>query len=234
MSGILLKKAGLIGGVSWHSTVELYRLINTYVAEKLGGLNSAEVFVASINLNRITSAATDAEKAAVLAEAAKSLEMAGADFIAVGSNGLHQYKDRFMEGIPIPFLHIADCVAAAVTEKGFHTVGLLGVQETMRDDFYISHLSAAHIQTIVPDEDDCTFVNRVLFEETGKGIVKKDSAHRFYEIAGDLYRQGAQGIILGCTEIGMLMHQSDTAIPLFDSMQIYAKAIAEKCMEVGV
>lgn len=229
MSG-RLKKAGLIGGVSWHSTVELYRLVNEYVAAELGGLNSAEMVIASVNLQDIIAADTPEAKAAVLANAARSLQRAGADFIALGSNGLHQFKDIFMQGVDIPFLHIADCVAQAVTEAGVSNVGLLGVRETMREDFYISHLAAQNIRTVIPNQNECDFINSVLFEETGKGVVNLSSAARFYAISEELYQKGAQGVILGCTEIRMLMQQSKTRIPLFDSTEIYAKAIAHRCM----
>jgi aspartate racemase len=233
MSNKLMKKAGLIGGVSWHSTVELYRLVNEYVATELGGLNSAEIVITSVNLQRIIGAQTSEEKANVLAEAAINLQKAGADFIALGSNGLHQFEQQFMKNIDIPFLHIADCVAQAITERGVSAVGLLGVQETMRDDFYISHLSERGIQTIIPTADECDFIDRVLYEETGKGVVNPSSVTQFYSISEKLMEKGADGIILGCTEIGMLMQQDNTTIPLFDSTEIYAQAIARACLDTN-
>lgn len=227
-----VKKAGLIGGVSWYTTAEMYRLINQRIYEMLGGLNSAEIFVASVNLNKITCAPSAEEKSNVLADAARSLEDAGADFIALGSNGLHQFAGSFMRGVSVPFFPITECVTRTILKRGFNTVGLLGVQETMSSGFYTGSLAAAGIRTIVPVEEDKAFIDRVLFEETGKGIVKEESARKFYEISEGLCDRGAQGIILGCTEIGMLMHQSETGIPLFDTMQLYSRAIADKCLGI--
>lgn len=225
-----MKTAGIIGGVSWHSSMQLYEYINQYAAETLGGLNCAKIILFNVNLNDIIQAKTFEEKGAILADAAKRIEAAGGDFLAICSNGLHQYADVFTADLKIPFIHIADATADAIIKKGYKSVGLLGVKSTMEADFYKSRLFKKGLSVIIPPEADRDFIEDVLFKETGVGIVKPESSLRFYQISEELVKEGAECIILGCTEIGMLMKQEDTDIPLFDTTKIHAETIAKLCL----
>ena len=210
-----LKVGGIIGGVSWHSTKQLYEYINARVAEEKGGHNCAKLVLINVNLQDILDAADADAK--------------GADFIALGSNGLHQYAERVEKAIRIPFIHIADVTADAITAAGYQTVGLLGVKETMEQGFYKDRLIKRGLRVLIPEQPERDFIDTVLFEETGVGIVKEPSKQAFYRIAEKLAQNGAECIILGCTEIEMLMKQEETNMPLFDTTALYAEKIAQLC-----
>ena len=197
-----MKTAGIIGGTSWHSTLDMYRYVNQKVSDTMGGYHSARLLVASIDLQDILDQNTPAGKGGVLVGAAKQLEAGGADFVVICSNGLHEYAPMIEQAVRIPLLHIADSTADVIEQAGKFRIGLMGVKETMERDFYKSRL-------------------------TGRGIEVK----AFEEIAQSLIDRGAQGVILGCTEIGMLLKQENTDIPLFDTTIIHSDAIARRCME---
>lgn len=222
---------GLIGGTSWHSTVEIYQQVNAYVAEKMGGLHCAKLVVVNVDLDEIVSAKEPSAKAAVLQEAARSIERAGADCLALCSNGLHQFAEQIKTSVSIPFVHIAEVTAEAAIAAGFHTVGLLGVKELMEEDFYAGVLRRKGLRVLVPCEEEREYIDHVLFTETGVGVVKEESSRAFYRIAEELAAKGAACIILGCTEIGMLMQQEHTEIPLLDTTRIFAQTIGELCCE---
>ena len=226
-----MKTAGIIGGVSWHSSMQMYEQINRHVAERLGGLNCAKLVMVNVNLNDIIQAPTPAEKGAVLHAAAIQAERAGASFLAIGSNGLHQYANIFLKDIGIPFVHIADATADAIAAAGYKKVGLVGVRETMEKSFYKGRLTCRGFDVLVPNEQTREYIDHVLFHETGVGVVNPESSRRFYQIAEELVSRGAECVILGCTEIGMLMQQEHTEIPLFDTTLIHAETIANLCME---
>lgn len=224
-----LKVGGIICGVSWHSTKQLYEYINARVAEEKGGHNCAKLVLINVNLQDILDAPDADAKGAVIVDAAIRAEKAGADFVALGSNGLHQYAERVEKAIRIPFIHIADVTADAITAAGYQTVGLLGVKETMEQGFYKDRLAKRGLRVLIPERPERDFINTVLFEETGVGIVKESSKQAFYRIAGQLAQNGAECIILGCTEIEMLMKQEETNMPLFDTTALYAEKIAQLC-----
>lgn len=224
-----LKVGGIIGGVSWHSTKQLYEYINAKVAEEKGGHNCAKLVLINVNLQDILDAPDADAKGAVIVDAAIRAEKAGADFVALSSNGLHQYAERVEKATRIPFIHIADVTADAITAAGYQTVGLLGVKETMEQGFYKDRLAKRGLRVLIPEQPERDFINTVLFEETGVGIVKESSKRAFYRIAGQLAQNGAECIILGCTEIEMLMKQEETNMPLFDTTALYAEKIAQLC-----
>ncbi len=226
-----MKIAGIIGGTSWHSTVDMYRYINQTVSDTLGGYHNARLLVANVDLQNILDQNTPAGKAGVLVEAAKRLEAGGADFVVICSNGLHEYAPMIERAVGIPLLHIADSTADVITAAGKVRIGLMGVKETMERDFYKKRLTDRGIEVLIPDEAQRDFIEKVLWEETNFGIVNPESVRAFEAIARSLMDRGAQGVILGCTEIGMLLKQENTDIPLFDTTIIHADAIARRCME---
>lgn len=226
-----MKIAGIIGGTSWHSTVDMYRYINQTVSDTLGGYHNARLLVANVDLQNILDQNTPAGKGGVLVEAAKRLEAGGADFVVICSNGLHEYAPMIERAVGIPLLHIADSTADVVTAAGEVRIGLMGVKETMERDFYKKRLTDRGIEVLIPDEAQRDFIEKVLWEETNFGIVNPESVRAFEAIARSLMDRGAQGVILGCTEIGMLLKQENTDIPLFDTTIIHADAIARRCME---
>ncbi len=227
-----MKIGGIIGGVSWHSTKQMYEYINARVAEKKGEHNCAELVLINVNLQEILDAPDNEKKGNIIVDAAVRAEKAGAEFIALGSNGLHQYAARIEQAVQIPLLHIADVTADAIICSGYQRAGLLGVKETMEESFYKKRLKEKGIQVSIPEKKERDFIDKVLFEETGVGIVKESSQKAFYEIAEELVKQkGVQCIILGCTEIEMLMNQEEISIPLFDTTLLYAEKIAQICCE---
>ena len=226
-----MKIAGIIGGTSWHSTVDMYRYINQTVSDTLGGYHNARLLAANVDLQNIWAQNTPAGKGGVLVEAAKRLEAGGADFVVICSNGLHEYAPMIERAVGIPLLHIADSTADVITAAGKVRIGLMGVKETMERDFYKKRLTDRGIEVLIPDEAQRDFIEKVLWEETNFGIVNPESVRAFEAIARSLMDRGAQGVILGCTEIGMLLKQENTDIPLFDTTIIHADAIARRCME---
>lgn len=225
-----MKTAGIIGGTSWYSTVHFYQYINTYVGEKLGALNCAKMVLVNVNLQEIKYAPSDDAKGQILVKAAKQIEVGGGDFVVICSNGLHEYADMVQSAISIPLIHIANGTADKIQEAGFNRVGLIGIARTMEKDFYTKRLVARGMEVFIPDAEERKYIDNVLFAETGLGIVKPESSARFYEISNKLVERGAQCVILGCTEIGMLMQQEHTNIPLFDTTQIHAETVGKLCI----
>lgn len=225
-----MKTIGIIGGLSWHSSLQMYEYINRYVAEKLGEYNNAKVVLANVNLqdifvNRLY------EQEQVMLEGAKQVEAAGCDFYMICSNTMHKHVPFLEQHIKIPNLHIADATAEEILSRGVQKVALMGTRITMESAFYRGRLESKGLDVIIPAEEDRVFIDYVLMNETGIGIVKEESAHRFYEIAQRLAESGAEGVILGCTEIGMLMQQEHTEIPLFDTTIIHAETAARMAIE---
>ena len=224
-----MKTIGLLGGMSWESTVTYYRIVNETVKSKLGGLHSAKVALYSVDFDEIEkhqAAGLWDESAKVLSDAAQSLEKAGADFIVICTNTMHKVAPQIQSKIGIPIVHIAEATAAELQKRGIRKVALLGTKYTMTQDFYKEKITAAGIEVIVPGEADIELENRVIYEELCLGVVKDASKRQYLDIISRLGEQGAQGVILGCTEIGLLIRQEDTTLPVFDTTQIHAEKAA--------
>ncbi len=224
-----LKTIGLIGGMSWESTVTYYKIINETVKEKLGGLHSAKCILYSIDFQEIEECQANGnwEKSGeILGEAANNLEKAGADFIVICTNTMHKVINQIKEKISIPILHIAEMTAEKILEKGLKNIALLGTKYTMEQDFYKSKLIEKGINVIIPDKNDIEIINKVIYDELCLGIINSNSKKKFLEIVDKLRSKGAEGIILGCTEIGLLIKNEDTDVPLFDTAVIHAEEAA--------
>jgi len=225
-----MKTIGIIGGLSWHSSLQMYEYINRYVAEHLGEYNCAKLVLANVNLQEIFVTRFD-EQEQVMLEGAKQVEAAGCDFYMICSNTMHKHVPFLSQHIKTPNLHIADATADEILKQGKKKIGLMGTRITMEAEFYRGRLESKGLDVVIPDEEDRVFIDHVLMTETGVGIVKEESALRFYEIAQRLVDAGAEGVILGCTEIGMLMQQEHTTIPLFDTTIIHAETAARMAIE---
>jgi aspartate racemase len=229
-----LKVIGLIGGMSWESTVPYYRQINETIKERLGGLHSAKIVLYSVDFHeveRLQHAGDWDSAAALLASAARALESAGADFLVLCTNTMHKVAGAIEAAVRIPLIHIADPTAEEIKTSGFSTVGLLGTRFTMEEDFYKNRLSARHgLQVLVPDLKDREIIHRVIYEELCLGRVVNESRIEYRRIMADLAGRGAQAIILGCTEISLLVGQADSPVPLFDTTAIHARKAAVRAL----
>ena len=224
-----MKIIGLIGGMSWESTVTYYKIINETVKEKLGGLHSAKCILYSVDFQEIEECQANGnwEKSGeILGEAANNLEKAGADFIVICTNTMHKVINQIKEKISIPILHIAEMTAEKILEKGLKNIALLGTKYTMEQDFYKSKLIEKEINVIIPDKNDIEIINKVIYDELCLGTINSNSKKKFLEIVDKLRSKGAEGIILGCTEIGLLIKNEDTDVPLFDTAVIHAEEAA--------
>ena len=224
-----LKTIGLIGGMSWESTVTYYKIINETVKEKLGGLHSAKCILYSVDFQEIEECQANGnwEKSGeILGEAAYNLEKAGADFIVICTNTMHKVINQIKEKISVPILHIAEMTAEKILEKGLKNIALLGTKYTMEQDFYKSKLIEKGINVIIPDKNDIETINEVIYDELCLGTINFNSKKKFLEIVDKLRSKGAEGIILGCTEIGLLIKNADTDVPLFDTAIIHAEQAA--------
>ena len=222
-----MKKIGLLGGMSWESTALYYQIINERIKEELGGLHSARCVLASVDfaeIEHMQSTGDWGSAATLLAEEAKLLEAAGAELIVLCTNTMHKVADSIEGAIDVPFLHLADVTARAVAGAGMETVGLLGTRFTMEEEFYIERLESHGLQVVVPSPEDRAAVNRVIFEELVLGAVRDESRREYQRIINDLGAQGAQGVILGCTEIEMLIAAGDSALPVFSTTRLHAEA----------
>ncbi|WP_163880954.1 aspartate/glutamate racemase family protein [Paenibacillus favisporus] len=220
-----MKVIGLIGGMSWESSALYYRMINEEVRSRLGGLHSAKCLLYSVDFEEIERYQAEGawEKAGeVLGQTARTLEKGGADFIVICTNTMHKVVDDIQSQIQIPILHIADATAAQIKESQVRTVGLLGTKYTMEQDFYKSRLELNGIQVIVPDRDDREAVNKIIYEELCLGKIHQESRDYYKKVIQGLIESGAEGIILGCTEIGLLVKPEDAEVPLFDTTYIHA------------
>ena len=224
-----LKTIGLIGGMSWESTVTYYKIINEVIKEKLGGLHSAKCVLYSLNFQEIEECQANGnwqKSGEILGEAANNLEKAGADFIVICTNTMHKVVNQIKEKISIPILHIAEMTAEKILEKGLKNIALLGTKYTMEQDFYKSKLIEKGINVIIPDKNDIEIINEVIYDELCLGIINSNSKKKFLEIVDKLRNKGSEGIILGCTEIGLLIKNEDTDVPLFDTAIIHAEQAA--------
>lgn len=229
-----MKKIGLIGGMSWESSIEYYRIINQQVREALGGMHSARSVMVSVDFGEIEKlqAAGEWEEATrIMVQCAKDLEGAGADFVLICTNTMHLMAEAVQTAIGIPLLHIADATARAVQNAGLRTVGLLGTRFTMEKEFYRGRLETAHdLQVIIPDEVGRALVHQVIYEELVQGKILKESREEYLRVIDSLVEGGAEGIILGCTEIGLLVKGDDLPLPVFDTMEIHALAAVDAAL----
>ncbi|MCI1581397.1 MAG: aspartate/glutamate racemase family protein [Clostridium beijerinckii] len=224
-----MKTIGLIGGMSWESTVTYYQVLNNVIKEKLGGLHSAKCLLYSLDFHEIEKCQSTGEwevSAQILSEAALTLEKAGADFIVICTNTMHKVADKVQEAISIPILHIAEVTAQVLKAENITKIALLGTKYTMEQDFYKSKLIEEGITVLIPDKEDIETVNKIIYNELCVGIISKHSKEVYLNIIDKLTNKGAQGVILGCTEIGLLVQQRDTKTPLFDTTLIHAEKAA--------
>ena len=227
-----MKTIGLIGGMSWESSIEYYRIINEVTKSKLGGLHSAKSVMYSVDFAEIEALQHQSrwqEAAGLMVAAAQSLERAGADFIVLCTNTMHKLADEIEANIQVPFLHIADTTAKKIQSSGIQKIGLLGTRFTMEQDFYRGRLVNKHgLEVLIPNDDEREVVHRVIYEEVCLGIINPESRKQYIEIMNSLVESGAEGIILGCTEIELLIHTGDVTVDLFPTTRIHAEAAVEK------
>ncbi|MFJ5564218.1 aspartate/glutamate racemase family protein [Lysinibacillus xylanilyticus] len=231
-----MKTIGMIGGMSWESSAEYYRLMNEEVKQQLGGLHSAKCILYSVDFQEIEHYQAEGEwsKAGqVLAEAAQSLESAGAEFIVICTNTMHKVIDIITEKITIPILHIADATANQIEKASLQKVALLGTKYTMEQDFYRARVEGFGIEVLVPFAEERTEVNRIIYEELCLGKIEQTSKDYYLQVIENLVQLGAQGIILGCTEIGLLIKQEDVNVPVFDTTLLHAQAAVNMAIHKG-
>ena len=229
-----MKTIGMLGGMSWESTVTYYQLINQTIKEKLGGLHSAKCLLYSVDFAEIEEYQSKGkwdEVGGVLAAEAAKLEAAGADFIVICTNTMHKVSPQIEAAISIPIIHIAEATADQLEKSGISKVALLGTKYTMTQDFYKRRLTNRGIEVLIPTEKDIELVNSVIYNQLCRGILSAESKAEHIRIIRELVKRGAQGVILGCTEIGLLIKQEDVEIPLFDTAVIHATKAALTAIE---
>lgn len=231
-----MKTIGLIGGMSWESTIPYYRYLNEGVKSQLGGLHSAKCILVSVDfyeIERLQQAGDWDAAGALLADAARTLEIAGADFIVLCTNTMHKVAPAIEAAVAIPLLHIADATAAAIKQAGGRRVGLLGTKFTMQQPFYRERLSELHgIEVLLPNEAEQDSLHQIIYQELCQGVIDAESKQAARKMMAGLAWQGVDGIILGCTEIGLLVGKADAAVPLFDTTLIHAKAAVELALGI--
>ncbi|MHA2852038.1 aspartate/glutamate racemase family protein [Vibrio harveyi] len=230
-----MKTIGLIGGMSWESTANYYQIINREVKARLGGLHSGKVCLYSVDFAEIETLQHQGrwdDTAIILAQAAKSVEAGGADFILICTNTMHKVADQIQQAVNVPLVHIADATAEQLVVDGIKKVGLLGTRFTMEQDFYKQRLiDKFGVDVVVPSSDDQAIVHDVIYNELCKGEVHDDSRQHYLTIIEKLVEQGAEAVILGCTEIAMLVESQHTDVKLYDTTEIHAKAAVEKALD---
>lgn len=229
-----MKKIGVLGGLSWVSTAEYYRRLNEITQERLGGVNSACIALESVNRQTYVEAVIERgdEDAAckIILDAARSVERAGADFIVISCNDVHRFVPQIEPHIAIPFLHIAEATAQAIKEAKLDTIALLGVRKTMEEPFYPEILKTHGIDTIVPNETEKTFIHDTIYDELVKDVFRDDTRAKYVDLIADLQTRGAQGIILGCTEIPLLIREGTSPTPTFSTTEIHCRAAVEMAL----
>lgn len=223
-----MKTIGMIGGMSWESSIEYYRIINETVRTELGGLHSAKSMMVSVEFAEIETLQHQDrwdEAAKILIAAARSLESGGADFTIICTNTMHKLYDNIQQSVRIPLLHIADATAELIKAQGIQKIALLGTRFTMEENFYKGRLIEKYgLEVIIPGSEDMEIIHRIIYDELCAGVIQPDSKQQYADIIQRLAKEGAEGIILGCTEIGLLVKQEDSPVPLFDTTEIHARA----------
>ena len=229
-----MKTIGLLGGMSWESTALYYQWINEFVKEELGGLHSAKIVMVSVDFQEIEDLQHKDkwdEAGEILSGAGRQVEAAGADFLLICTNTMHKVAPQIEEAIKIPLLHIADATAEEIKKQGIGSIGLLGTNFTMEQNFYAGRLTEKHgLHVLIPEKEDRDIVHRVIYEELVLGVVKEEARKEYLRIMNDLRDRGAEGVIEGCTEIVMLVQQEHTEIPLFDTTAIHARKAVEMAL----
>ncbi len=225
-----MKTIGLLGGMSWESTIPYYQTVNRVVRDRMGGLHSAKLLLYSVDFHEVEARQRSgrwAEAGDLLVAGARSLERGGAEFLVLCTNTMHKVASQIEDSVGIPLLHIADATAARVAAAGLKRVGLLGTRFTMEEDFYRGRLENRYrLEVVVPGEEGRRTIHRIIYDELCCGRVLDESRAEYRRVVGDLLTQGVEGVILGCTEIGLLLRQDDVAIPLFDTAVIHAEEAA--------
>lgn len=226
-----MKTIGLLGGMSWESTQSYYRILNEGIKARLGGLHSAQICLYSVDfapIEQLQHAGNWPETARILSQAASNIEAAGADFLMIGTNTMHKVADEIEAAVQIPLLHIADATAEKLLTDNIHHVGLLGTRFTMEEDFYKGRLQEKYgIRVTVPNLTDRESVHRIIYQELCQGIIRPESREIYQQVVDKLHQQGVQAVILGCTEIALLIQQKDTNVPLYDTTSIHAEKAVE-------
>lgn len=229
-----MKRIGLLGGMSWESSAEYYRRLNELVRERLGGLRSARVLLDSVDFAEVEALQADArweEAGALLAERARALEAGGAEIVALCTNTMHKVVSDVEDAVQVPVLHIADAAARRIQSAGIAQVGLLGTAFTMEQDFYRSRLAERGIETLVPAQDDRTAVHRIIYDELVQGVVSEESRQTYREVIQRLVADGAEGVILGCTEIELLVGPEDSPVPVFPTTRLHVEALVAASLD---
>jgi len=231
-----MKTIGMIGGMSWESTAEYYRIVNQKVKEQLGGLHSAKCIMYSVDFHEIETLQHQDqwdEAGRLLADAAEKVEKGGADFFIICTNTMHKVAEFVQQHVRIPLLHIADPTAKQIKAAGIQKIALLGTRFTMMEDFYKGRLVRDHgLEVIIPSDDEMDIIHKVIYDELCLGIVKDASRAQYTKIIDHLAKKGAEGLILGCTEIGLLIKDGDSQIPVFDTTVIHAEATVDYALTV--
>ena len=229
-----MKRIGLLGGMSWESSIEYYRLVNEVTRERLGGLHSADCLLRSVDfaeIEALQSAGRWEEAGARLAAEAAGLAAAGAELLVLCTNTMHKVADAIIDAVDVPFVHIADTTAEAVRARGLRTVGLLATAYTMEQDFYVGRLRDRHgLEVLVPDAPDRQIVHNVIYDELCVGVIADRSRDEYRRIMAGLAERGAAAILLGCTEIDLLVGQEDSPVPVFDTTRLHAERAVERAI----
>lgn len=229
-----MKTIGLIGGMSYESTADYYKIINRLINQHYGGHTSAKIVLLSVDFGEIERYQSEGkweDSARVLIDAAVKLESIGADMIALCTNTMHIVADDIQENIYVPFVHIADVTARRIRSENIKKVGLMATRYTMEMDFYLERLKKFDLEVLIPDQNERNVINNTIFNELVHGIIREPSKEKFIAIANDLVSRGCEGIILGCTEIGMLVKPDDLEISLFDTTQIHCEALVKQAIQ---
>ena len=229
-----MKTIGLIGGMSYESTADYYKIINRLINQHYGGHTSAKIVLLSVDFGEIERYQSEGkweDSARVLIDAAVKLESIGADMIALCTNTMHIVADDIQENIYVPFVHIADVTARRIRSENIKKVGLMATRYTMEMDFYVDRLKKFDLEVLIPDQNERNVINNTIFNELVHGIIREPSKEKFIAIANDLVSKGCEGIILGCTEIGMLVKPDDLEISLFDTTQIHCEALVKQAIQ---
>ena len=228
-----MRTIGMLGGMSWESSAECYRLANEIVRDRLGGLHSAELVLLSVDFAEIEQMQSQArwdDAGRLLAERAQRIEAAGAELLVLCTNTMHKVADRIEDAVSIPFLHLADTTAAAVRRSGLRRVGLLGTAFTMEQAFYRARLAGADLEVLVPPAEDRAEVHRIIYDELVLGIVRQESRVVYQEVVERLVAAGAEGVVLGCTEIELLITPADVPVPVFPTTRLLVEAAVEAAL----
>lgn len=223
-----MKTIGLIGGMSWESSLEYYRIINEKVKKELGGLHSAKSLMYSVDFEQIKLLQHEGkwdDLTKIMIAAAKNLEKAGADMVLICTNTMHKMANEVQDNIKLPLLHIVDATAQSIKKQNLKKIGLLGTKFTMEQEFYKNRLSEKHgLEVVIPNDSDRDLVHKIIYNELCLGNIKNTSKNEYIRIIDNLVKQGAEGIILGCTEIPLLIKQEDVSVPIFDTTTIHAES----------